>query len=936
MTLSWAEEPATPHPAADPAAASEEHQFFENKIRPILSARCFSCHGGEKTNGELRLDSLQGMLEGGESGPALVPGKPDESLVVSAVSYDSLEMPPAGKLPDAEISLLVEWVRRGAVWPGAVAPKEVRSREMEISASDRQFWSFVPPKRTPVPTPSQAGRAQTPIDLFLQFKQEAAGLSMSGPAPRRVLLRRAAIDLTGLAPTMEEVASFEQDARPDAYERRVDQWLASPRHGERWGRHWLDVVRYAQTDGYERDSEKPESWRYRDYVIGSINADKPYDQFLREQLAGDELDQVTDETLIATGFGRLGVWDDEPDDKANAEFEHYDDLVSTVGQSMLGLTIGCARCHDHKFDPIPQRDYYGLVAFFRGVQQNERFDAKKKEFTNLVTLSTGERTLAMREGGPQPAATHVLVRGDAHTPGAAVEPHFVEVLSPSAESTRAVIATRDANATSSGRRRVLAEWVASADHPLTARVMVNRVWHHHFGRGIVATPSDFGKTGSLPTHPELLDWLAMTFSHELGWEMKGLHRLLVESAAYRQSSVSGSGRGAQVDPGNELVWRQRLHRLDAESMRDGVLLANERINLEMGGRGFFPRLPKEVLATQSIPGNGWGESPASQADRRSLYMFVKRTLRVPMLETFDAATPDQSIAARNVTTVAPQALVWLNSDFMEEQSLAMADLLLSRPGDDRERLAILFARALQRLPEPAEENRLLAFLTANEKEWSALSPASEQVNVIDRWSRFGGDWSERPEGGIGVVGDDGAKLIWPTGLITSGNIEAEVMLQGDQGNAGLIFRVVRPYEGVNALVGYYLGLSPTQVILGKHQDSYAQLTAVERTIARDIWHHVRIELTGPRMRVWLDREETPVVDIEDAAIADPGQVGFRTYQMPASFRQLKVKSEQGEWRGVTDRASLVNSLDQRADARRRAWADVARIVFNTNEFVYVD
>ncbi|MBY0586617.1 DUF1549 domain-containing protein [bacterium] len=919
-----------------PANPTDDQQFFENKIRPILSARCYSCHGQEKTNGSLRLDSLQGMLDGGESGPAIVPGKPDESLIVNAVSYESLEMPPTGKLPESEINLLVEWVRRGATWPGAAPVRESRAREMEVTDADRQLWSFTPPARSSIPAAGQHAVARNSIDLFIQAEQEAAGLTMSPAAGKRELLRRLTFDLVGLPPSLSEVQAFEEDSRPDAYERRVDQWLASPHYGERWGRHWLDVVRYAQTDGYERDSEKPESWRYRDYVIRSLNEDKPYDQFLREQLAGDELDEVSDETIIATGFGRLGVWDDEPDDKANAEFEHYDDLVSTFGQSMLGLTIGCARCHDHKFDPIPQRDYYGFVSFFRGVLQNERADAKRKDTPNLAALSTGERTLAMREAGPTPAETRLLIRGDAHTPGSPVEPHFAEVLSSSAEASRAVIPTRDAAARSSGRRRVLAEWVTRTEHPLTARVMANRLWQHHFGRGIVATPSDFGKTGTPPTHPELLDWLAVIFSQDLQWGLKPLHRLILESAAYRQASTTTSMAGERIDPANQLLWRQQLRRLDAESLRDSVLMAHGRLNDEMGGRGFFPTLPKEVLATQSIPGNGWGKSPARQLDRRSVYMFVKRTLRVPMLETFDAATPDQSIAARSVTTIAPQALVWLNSDFMEKQSLAMADHLLALDLDDDARLEQLFKDALQRRPTDDEKARLGLFLKQAEVSWSGIKTDSASDSVLDQWNRFGGEWAERDDEGLSVQASDAAKILWPTALITNGQIEADVMLQGDQGNAGLIFRVLRPSDGVNGLFGFYLGLSTTQITLGKHLDDYTQLTAIDRPISKDAWHHLRIELAGSRVRVWLDQEESPILDLEETSIAEGGQVGFRAYQMPASFRELKVTSEQGTWLPATSRKTTEPETTSKNESRRRAWSDLARIIFNTNEFVYVD
>jgi hypothetical protein len=771
---------------------------------------------------------------------------------------------------------------------------------------------------------------------LVQAKQESVGLTMSVPADRRTLLRRVSFDLVGLPPSVQEVVLFEQDARPDAYERQVDRLLASPRHGERWARHWLDVVRFAQTDGYERDSEKPESWRYRDYVIDSFNVDKPYDQFLREQLAGDELDRVTDETLVATGFGRLGVWDDEPDDKVNAEFEHYDDLVSTFGQSMMGLTVGCARCHDHKFDPIPQRDYYGLVSFFRGVRQNERFDAAKKDFPNLVTLSTGERALAMREAGREPAPTHVLIRGDGHTPGAAVEPHFLEVLSLSREAARASIATPSAEATSSGRRRTLAEWVTRGDHPLTARVMVNRLWQHHFGKGIVPTPNDFGKTGLPPTQPELLDWLATVLVEECGWQLKPIHRWIVESAVYRQASAAPLAEGNRVDPGNDFLWRQSLRRLDAETMRDAVLSANGQLSLNMGGRGFFPPLPKEVLATQSIPGNGWGQSPPDQLGRRSIYAFVKRTLRVPMLEAFDAATPDQSIAARSVTTIAPQALVWLNSSFMEEESLAMADRLLAMEGEDEDRLRMLFESTLQRLPTTEERTRAVAFLASAEADWQNLRPEPTTESVVERWNRFGGQWTEREDGGIEVSPDDGAKALWPTGLIARGTIEAEIMLRGEPGNAGLIFRVLRPYEGVNALVGYYVGLSADQVMLGKHVDGYQLLQAVDRKTSIQEWHSVRVVLEEGRIQVYVDGGENPVIDLEENSLADPGQVGFRTYQMRAGFRHLRVRSEQGEWAGATSRSALVTPRAREAEIRRRAWGDLARIVFNTNEFVYVD
>ncbi len=356
----------------------------------------------------------------------------------------------------------------------------------------------------------------------------------------------------------------------------------------------------------------------------------------------------------------------------------------------------------------------------------------------------------------------------------------------------------------------------------------------------------------------------------------------------------------------------------------------------MGGRGFFPTLPREVLATQSIPGNGWGESAPNQRGRRSIYMFVKRTLRVPLMEAFDAATPDQSIAARSVTTIAPQALLWMNSSFMESESLAMADRLLAMPIDDAARVGELFQRSLGRMPSKEEVVRFLSLLAEETPRWEELRPMPAIEPVVERWNRFGGRWTEREDGGIEVSPDDGAKALWPTGLIVNGQIEAEVMLKGEPGNAGLIFRVLRPFDGVNSLVGYYVGLSSTQVTLGRHMDDYGQIAASDRPISLNQWHHLRVELTGSRIKVWVDREESPAIDVEDGSVTDAGQVGFRTYQMRAGFRNLKVTSEQGEWLGATSRESLVTPAAREGESRRRAWGDLARILFNTNEFVYVD
>jgi hypothetical protein len=703
---------AAPAQAQQNAATPAQVQFFETRIRPLLVSNCFKCHGAvKKPRGQLRLDSRAGILKGGESGPAIVPGKPGDSLLVRAVNYMDLEMPPGKRLPRKEAALLEEWVRMGAPWPGdtAVPIAKHESESRPVTDQDRQWWSFRPVMRPEIPT-GAFGQTCNPVDGFVLARLKARGLTFSPDASKRELIRRAYFDLIGLPPSPEAVAAFLADPAPDAYERLLDRLLATPQYGERWGRHWLDIVRFAQTSGYERDDEKPEAWRYRDYVIRSFNEDKPYDQFIREQLAGDELAQATDDSLTATAFYRLGVWDDEPDDARQAEFDELDDMVSVTATTFLGLTLGCARCHEHKFDPIPQEDYYSMVAFMRNVRRFDKPDSKGAAQSIFARLQGGGRTLAVREYGPAPKPTRVLVRGSAATPGREVQPRFVQVLCPSTPAALASIPQAPPSAKTTGRRKVLADWIASPHNPLTARVIVNRLWHYHFGRGIVATPSDFGKTGLAPTHPELVDWLASELVNG-GWRLKRLHKLIMTSRAYRQSSRINQERGVALDPGNSLLWRQNLRRLDAEVIRDNILTVSGRLNLAMGGRGIFPTLSKEVLSSQSKPGYGWGKSTPVEQGRRSVYIFVKRTLSVPFLEAFDAPSPDTPTAARQTTTIAPQALILLNSPFIKEQAQACADRLMDEVGVNRRaQVERLFHLALARPPDAEEMRIALAYL----------------------------------------------------------------------------------------------------------------------------------------------------------------------------------------------------------------------------------
>ncbi|MBW8884515.1 MAG: PSD1 domain-containing protein, partial [Planctomycetia bacterium] len=721
--------------------------------RPILAENCHRCHGEKKQNGKLRLDSAATLLAGGESGPALVPGDPEKSLLIEAINYGSLEMPPDGRLRPEQIKLLTEWVKIGAPWPGSGEQiLQPRKAGFVITDADRQHWSFQPVRRPKVgdsgPESPGAELAHNPIDIFIRERLAEKGLHPSQQAQKHHLIRRLAFDITGLPPSAADVTAFAADMRPDAYERVVDRLLASPQYGERWARHWLDIVRFAQSNGYERDSEKPLAWRYRDYVIRALNEDKPYDQFLIEQLAGDELEPLTDDSLSATGYYRLGVWDDEPDDGKQAKADELDDIVSTTASAMLGLTLGCARCHDHKFDPVSQEDYYSFTAFMQNIHLYGKVadvisggQPVDKEGIFRKLPSGGGETLCVREHDNPPPQSFVFIRGNAHTPGRQVEPRFIEVLcqSKTEDSKGSKEDSEKANsllpllpsvpsssspfpllppvqsppASSHGRRLSLARWIASRENPLTARVAVNRLWQHHFGRGIVSTPGDFGHTGNKPTHPELLDYLASELI-DGDWQIKRLQRAIVTSATYRQASaisefkiqnskfkVNAVQSTLNLEPG---AW-------NPSSIDHAILAASGELNSQMGGRGLFPTLPPEVLAKQSRPGNGWDKSPPDQQARRSVYIFVKRTLGVPLLESFDQANADSPIAQRNITTVAPQALILLNSDFMNQQAAALARRTKAAACcDPYARIEALYEYALGRGPTDREIDVALRFL----------------------------------------------------------------------------------------------------------------------------------------------------------------------------------------------------------------------------------
>jgi mono/diheme cytochrome c family protein len=782
--------------AIDPAQA----KFFADEIKPILESNCLKCHGGEKIKGGLQLTSHEALLKGGDTGPAITLEQPVQSLILKAIGYEDgdLQMPPKQKLAAADVAQLTKWVQMGApMTPITLSRSTVSAAEPvkrivpQVNAETMKFWSFQPVKRAAIPVVKHADWVKSPIDAFVLAKLEANQLSPAPRASKNVLLRRVYYDLIGLPPTPAQVQAFLEDESPNAFEKVVDRLLASPRYGEKWARHWLDVVRFAETNSFERDGIKPNAWRFRDYVIDSFNADKPYDQFVKEQIAGDELDHVTSDSIIATGYYRLGIWDDEPADRMQARMDEFDDIVTTTGQAFLGLTVNCARCHDHKLDPIPQKDYYRMVSFFQGirpysngesilteiapddqlkaVQQEskanrqrvadlrheiaeieapiiQKLPEKEKSLPPrrpqrqavigpLVLKAIGEDpfrhyaslveelkelegrkpsvplALSVKEQGPTPEPTFVMMRGNAHVPGEQVEPAFLSILNPP----KAIIPTPDPAAQTSHRRRVLAEWLASDRNPLVARVMVNRIFQHHFGRGIVRSPNDFGSLGERPTHPELLDWLASEFVAK-GWKLKTMHRMIVLSNTYQMASTADA-KALAKDPQNDLLWRFDMRRLEAEEVRDSILAVDGRLNLTMGGPGVYPKIPQEVLAGQSRPGEGWGQSDPAAEARRSIYIHQKRSLVVPIIASLDMADNDTTCPARFTTTQSTQALGMLNSAFTNEEAAVFATRLRKEAGEKLEdQVALAIRLTLCREPTKADIDRGVRFATGLERD----------------------------------------------------------------------------------------------------------------------------------------------------------------------------------------------------------------------------
>ncbi len=651
--------------------------------------------------------------------------------------------------------------------------------DAKITAEDRSHWAFQPVKRPAVPEVKNVAWCRNPIDRFILAKLEAKGWT---PAPSPVpltLLRRVYFDLLGLPPTPKEQAAFLHDPSVESLDRVIDNLLARPQYGERWARHWLDLARFAESNGYERDAAKPNVWRYRDWVIQSFNSDKPYDRFLTEQIAGDELPDADGDSVIATGFHRLGPWDDEPSDPNQDRFDQLDDIVSTTSEVFMGLTLGCARCHDHKFEPLTALDYTRMVAVFAPLRRprdgrveldlpvgtpEQVFELNERDATisrlrkqisafqsNQETVDSSdedravvawfegeirgqlEKTHDLRRGYffreiPSSApVTNILNRGQATSPGPIVTPGFPAVLVGAQP-----LFLRPTEKTAQ-RRLTLARWLAQPDHPLTGRVIVNRVWQFHFGEGLVRTPSDFGTAGDPPTHPELLDWLADWFVHEGHWSIKSLNRLILTSNTSRMAKLARLDY-LQEDPENQLIWRLPYHRLEVEAIRDAILTASGQLNPAMYGPSMFPTIPKGALEGNSDPDKIWMASDEREASRRTIYAFVKRTIIVPMIEVLDFCDTTRSAAKRQLTNTAPQALALFNGEFVSKQAGYFADRLIREAGEDRTaRIQLAYALSLSRSATHSEVATWLAFL---EREGNGREAMVRMARVIFNLNEF--------------------------------------------------------------------------------------------------------------------------------------------------------------------------------------------------------
>ena len=1081
--------PATAAAGPDDRAAEEaeaaKHRFFENEVRPLLAKRCYACHGEEKQEGELRVDSLAHLTAGGFTGPAVAPGKPDESLLVEAIRYESYQMPPDGELPEEEIAVLVRWIELGAPWPGAEDAPPVRpasERGPKFTEEDRAWWALQPVADPPVPALSQTNGEQdwgrNEIDRFLLAAMEQRGLEPAPEADRGALVRRLTQDLTGLPPTPGETAAFLADDAPGAYDRLVDRLLGSDAYGERAARRWLDLVRYADTDGYRADFLRPDAWRYRDYVIGRLNDDVPYDRFVKEQLAADELYPEDPDALVGLGYLRHGIYEYNSREAPGQRELMLNELTDTTADVFLGLGLQCAKCHDHKFDPLPQTDYYRLRAYFEPLLFRDRVTLATAEerAEHAAAMAEWEGATAelraeleaiegpARERGRKKAVEkfpadvqamyHVpeaektaeqrqiawLVEDQVRFEWSRLDNHIGAKHKPRAIELRKAIAEFDhlkpdplptgriaADATgtapptvvpkrgtevdpgpiallaetpppippadlpgfdgrgSTGRRAALANWIADPQNPLSTRVIVNRIWQSHFGRGLAPNGSDFGRLGGPPSHPELLDWLVTRFLEE-GWRLKPLHRLIVTSAAYRQSAAHPrADEFAEVDPQNDWYWRADVRRLEAEQIRDALLAVTGTLKETDGG-----------------PGAGHG------APVRSVYLAVKRNNREPLMDLFDLPQFFQSAAARDTTTSPLQSLYLINSDAVLGHANRLADRVVSgnRNASDGALAAAAWRSVLGREPTTDELDVAAGFLREQTARLRAVevestaAPDDSGLTFAPFPTRDGRAVATTPKNPAALFAPHVESLGDP---LTGGGFTVEAFVQLDSVyESGSVRTIVSKWDGKKSTPGWTFGVTgkgsrrkpqtlvmqlfgpdasggPTReaaVFSDQHvdldtpyfvaaavtpatADGPGSITFVLQDLSNNdvpvsvVAHEHDVAAAGNRQPVAIGRRGTTAANLFDGLIDEvrlsrgpldvpdtlltgdspaADTLAHWTFEpTPGPFRDA-AHPETGAGLDLTPSKAAVSA----AEPRRQALADLCHVLLNSSEFLYVE
>ena len=1052
------------------APAPSDPEFFTASVQPLLEQHCHRCHSHDapKIKGGLVLDSRAGLLQGGDSGPAIVAGHPERSLLITAVGYqnDDLQMPPlkgdARRLSPEEIETLSQWIQAGAVWPGSDDAAAPPTRD-GFTDKDRSWWAFQPVERPDVPAVGDSDWVQNPIDAFILRKLEREELQPAPEADRATLMRRAYFDLWGLPPSPEEIEAFVRDPSTDAYRQMIDRLLDSPRYGERWARHWLDLVRYAESDGYKADDYRPTAWRYRDYVIQSLNEDKPYNRFVMEQLAGDELAPDDPGVMVATGYLRNGIYEYNQRDVVTQWDHMLYDITDTTGEVFLGLGMACARCHDHKFDPILQKDYYRLLAFFtpllprddlplattedwtryqdelsrweeatRGIRgqidailqphldeaahaaiikfpeeiqaalnkpaaqrtpyeqqiaalayrqvnyEHERIDAKVKGEDKERLTALRERLAAYDELKPEALPT-ALVATDVgpfapptfipkRQPAKDIAPGFPSIL----DEKPARIDSAPASPASTGRRSALARWMARDDHPLTGRVMVNRIWQRHFGRGLVATPSDFGRLGEPPSHPELLDWLATEFV-DSGWSLKTMHRLIMNSAAYRQSANVRPGDMARLkDPDNRWLWRMNLRRLDGEQIRDAMLAATGELDL------------------QSNHGSADFSEP-----RRSIYTQFKRNSRPDLLDAFDPPDTYASTPARNATTTPTQSLLMINGEYALRRARALAERLQDDPSlSEEERVSRAYELVFGRAPSPDESAAALAFLNGQSDRIEPAAPPSVSLAADSMPGRAGQAALFRPD-----QPNDRLQIALEADVPRHDfTVEAFVELKSNDTGAN-VRTIASQWDGNTKHPGWSLGVTghkskftPQALILqlvgASDEDGEPSYEVIDSGLriefnrayyvaasvqlkdtdvtgvtfyVKDMAkanepmktvqaaHRVTAKLDSPLAFTIGGRDNNPAhnwdgwiddVRLSSGALPESELLLARDFPSARTSGFWRFEKETGFYQDESGRAHSLSrptpSAAEQRTPRESAWVDFCHVLFNANEFLYVD